>query len=204
MSRSCGRRADAPRAVERNAQPLASLVTAGPAASRSCLAHLALIPALLLASAAAVAGGEHGDNRAGNAVGEPGMAAQVSRTIGVDMSDAMRFSPASITVRQGQTVRFVVKNSGRVSHELVLGTDAELKAHAAQMIKTPEMEHADPGMVTVAPGKTGELLWRFSRSGTVRFACLQPGHYDAGMQGLVTVAGAASAPQPGGHDDHKH
>ena len=204
MIRCRGRRADAPPAVDRDPHPFARSEEAGPALILTRLAHLALIPALLLGSAAAVAGGEHGDAFAGHPVGEPGKAAQVSRTVSIDMSDAMRFSPASITAKPGQTVRFVVKNSGRVNHELVLGTDAELKAHAELMVKTPEMEHADPGMVTVAPGKTGELLWRFTQSGKVHFACLQPGHYEAGMKGQVSVAGAGPAPKPGGYAEHKH
>ena len=118
---------------------------------------------------------------AGIAAGEPDKAAQVSRTVGIDMTDAMRFSPASITAKQGETIRFVVKNSGRMKHELVLGTERELKEHAGVMQKNPEMEHANPGMVTVAPGMLGELVWRSTQSGTVYFACLQPGHYDDGM-----------------------
>ena len=55
------------------------------------------------------------------------------------------------------------------------------------------MEHADDNMVRVAPGKTGEVIWQFTKAGKVNFACLQPGHFDAGMQGVVTVAGSAAA-----------
>ena len=62
------------------------------------------------------------------------------------------------------------------------------------MKKNPEMEHADANMVTVAPGKTGEIIWQFTKAGKVNFACLQPGHYDAGMKGIVTVAGVSMAP----------
>ncbi|OYW21187.1 MAG: oxidase [Burkholderiales bacterium 12-64-5] len=120
------------------------------------------------------------------------------------MTDNMRFTPAQISVRQGETVRFVVKNSGAVKHELVFGTPEELKEHYAMMVKMPGMEHADDNMVTVAPGKTGEVVWRFTKAGKVDFACLQPGHYDAGMKGLVTVAQKAGAPNAGGHGGHKH
>jgi uncharacterized cupredoxin-like copper-binding protein len=122
----------------------------------------------------------------------------------VDMTDSMRFTPAEVSVQQGETVRFVVKNSGAVKHELVIGSLKELKEHAAMMIKMPGMEHAEDNMVTVAPGKTGEVVWRFTQAGKVDFACLQPGHYDAGMKGLVTVAQKAGAPNAGGHGDHKH
>ena len=120
------------------------------------------------------------------------------------MTDSMRFTPAEVSVQQGETVRFVVKNSGAVKHELVIGSLKELKEHAAMMIKMPGMEHAEDNMVTVAPGKTGEVVWRFTQAGKVDFACLQPGHYDAGMKGLVTVAQKAGAPNAGGHGDHKH
>lgn len=149
--------------------------------------------ALLACSGAVFAGGKHaGGHDHGPAkaavIGEAGVAANVSRTIEVDMSDAMRFTPASIDAKQGETIRFVVKNSGRLSHEFVLGTEKDLKAHYEVMKKSPHMEHADDNMLTVAPGQSGELLWKFTQAGTVDFACLHPGHYDAGMKGAVAVA----------------
>ena len=161
-----------------------------------------VVSALVLAASAVMAGPGHGSNP----VGEPGKAAQATRTVEVDMTDNMRFTPAEISVRQGETVRFVVKNSGAVKHELVLGTPEELKEHYAMMLKMPGMEHADDNMVSVAPGKTGEILWRFTKAGKVDFACLQPGHYDAGMKGLVNVAqnAGASSAKTDGHGGHKH
>jgi uncharacterized cupredoxin-like copper-binding protein len=119
--------------------------------------------------------------------GKPGDPAKVSRTVAVDMTDAMRFTPASITVKKGETVRFVVKNSGRLKHEMVLGTVKDLRQHAALMKKFPEMEHEDPNQVSVDPGKTGGLVWQFTRVGIFDFACLQPGHFDAGMRGKIAV-----------------
>jgi uncharacterized cupredoxin-like copper-binding protein len=156
--------------------------------------------ALVFAASAAMAGPDHGSNP----VGEPGMAAQAVRTIEVDMADNMRFTPAEISVRQGETVRFVVKNSGAVKHELVLGTPEELRAHYALMLKTSGMEHADDSMVSVAPGKIGEIVWRFTKAGNVDFACLQPGHYDAGMKGLVKVAQPSGVSKSDSHGAHKH
>jgi len=107
--------------------------------------------------------------------------------VNVDMTDTMRFNPADLTVKQGETIRFIVKNSGKLKHEFVLGTAKELEAHYEVMKKSPEMEHAESNMVTVEPGKTGEVVWQFTNAGKVDFACLQPGHYDAGMKGRVTV-----------------
>lgn len=143
-------------------------------------------------------GHDHSHGKAGghgDAIGVPGQASKVTRTVNVDMTDNMRFTPSALSVKQGETVRFVVKNSGRVKHELVLGTDKELKEHYEVMKKFPEMEHADPNMVTVAPGRTGEVIWRFTKAGKVDFACLQPGHYEAGMKGAVAVAAAKGGSQ---------
>lgn len=137
----------------------------------------------------------HHDNDDGAASGHTGVAAQVVRTIEVDMNDNMRFSPDSIEVNTGDTIRFVVTNSGRIRHEMVFGTDAQLKTHYAAMLKHPDMKHTDANQISLAPGKSGDLIWQFSQAGTVSFACLEPGHYDAGMKGSVSVASAGSRHQ---------
>ena len=121
------------------------------------------------------------------AIGMPGNPGDVTRSIEVEMSDAMRFKPDSISVKRGETIRFIVRNTGNLEHEMVLGTIDELKGHAEMMRKSPEMEHADPNMVSVEPGKTGELIWQFTRDGTFDFACLEPGHFEAGMVGRILV-----------------
>jgi uncharacterized cupredoxin-like copper-binding protein len=100
----------------------------------------------------------------------------------------MRFIPSDVAVRQGETVRFVVRNSGKLRHEFVLGSDKALQEHAVLMKKFPTMEHAESNMVTVDAGQTGEVIWQFTQAGKVPFACLQAGHYDAGMKGRVSVA----------------
>lgn len=109
------------------------------------------------------------------------------RTIRIDMSDRMRFTPAAIEVQRGEVVRFVAANKGQVLHEMVLGTLDELRAHAELMRKFPGMEHDEPHMAHVAPGKTGEIGWRFTRPGTFYFGCLIPGHFEAGMLGRIMV-----------------
>ncbi|MFV0672202.1 cupredoxin domain-containing protein [Variovorax sp. tm] len=149
------------------------------------LATSAFAALLSTYAAGASASGSHDD-----AIGKPGVAAKATRTVEVDMTDSMRFTPSDISVKKGETVRFVVRNSGRLRHELVLGTAQELKSHYAAMMKNPEMEHAEPNMVTLAPGMTGEVVWQFTKAGKVDFGCLQPGHYDAGMKGVVKVAQA--------------
>ena len=119
--------------------------------------------------------------------GMPGKANKQTRTIKVDMIDAMRFLPDTITVKEGETIRFVVTNSGRMLHEMVIGTPEKLKEHAAMMAKHPGMQHEAPNLAHVAPGKTGEIVWTFNRPGTFEFACLIAGHYEAGMRGTLAV-----------------
>lgn len=119
--------------------------------------------------------------------GREGDPKNAARIVNVDMSDKMRFSPASLTIRQGETVRFVVKNSGRIMHEMVIGTMRELKEHADLMKKHPGMEHDEPYMAHVAPGKTERIVWQFTKPGEFHYGCLIPGHFEAGMVGRIIV-----------------
>jgi uncharacterized cupredoxin-like copper-binding protein len=119
--------------------------------------------------------------------GIAGDPAQVKRTITITMGDDMRFAPANIKVRLGQTVRLVAVNRGKLMHEIVIGTPDELQAHAKMMEKHPNMEHDEPYMAHVEPGKRGQIVWTFNRAGTFEFACLIPGHFQAGMMGKITV-----------------
>lgn len=121
------------------------------------------------------------------ALGVPASLSDAETTIEIRMSDTMRFTPERIKIKQGTTVRFVVRNPGNAKHEMVLGTLAELKEHAALMRQFPEMEHDDPNAVSVEPGKTGEFAWTFTRAGRFDFACLVPGHFEAGMKGRILV-----------------
>lgn len=135
------------------------------------------------------ASGTHstGSNHNDGTIGMPGVLSHVNRTVQIEMNDKMRFIPAKIAVRKGETIRFKLKNSGKMDHEFVLGTKQELEKHNDLMEKFPEMEHDDPNMIIVAPGKTGEIIWHFTKNGQVSFACLLPGHFDAGMKGNIKV-----------------
>jgi uncharacterized cupredoxin-like copper-binding protein len=121
--------------------------------------------------------------------GREGDPKKVSRTITVDMNDRMRFKPAELTVKQGETIQFRVRNSGSAMHEMVLGTMAGLKEHAELMKKHPGMEHEEPYMAHVAPGKIETLVWEFTKPGEFYYGCLVPGHFEAGMVGKLTVTG---------------
>jgi uncharacterized cupredoxin-like copper-binding protein len=155
--------------------------------------HALLASVLLGASISAAA---HGDAHSQGAAavkkeqkewGIAGDPKAAKRTIEITMSDQMRFSPDSIEVRQGETVKLVVRNAGNMLHELVIGTRKELDEHAALMAKFPKMEHDEPYMTHVAAGKNGEVVWNFNRPGEFDFACLIPGHYQAGMVGKIRV-----------------
>ena len=121
--------------------------------------------------------------------GQAGDPAKVNRTIDIRMSDAMRFDPAEIRVHKGETVRIVAHDEGKVAHEIVLGTMDELKEHAALMRKFPNMEHNEPHMAHVEPGQRKNIVWQFTKPGEFYYACLMPGHMEAGMLGKVIVAG---------------
>ena len=169
----------------------------------TCLRR-ALIATLLAASGTALAHGDAAHAKASGSMireqkawGVAGDAKAVSRTFEIAMTDAMRFVPDRIEVKQGETIRMVHRNRGKVMHEFVLGTREELDAHAALMKRFPTMEHDEPYMAHVAPGKIGEIIWTFNRAGEFEFACLIPGHYDAGMVGKVKVVAVGAATNSG-------
>jgi len=135
-------------------------------------------------------GAIHAHDQSG--IGKPGIEKLVTRTIEVEMSDAMKFEPAEVSVKKGETIHFVVHNGGKLRHEFVLGTQRALKEHAELMKKFPGMEHDEPNMASVEAGQTGHVIWKFTGTGKVPFACLQAGHFDAGMKGMVSVAAVNS------------
>ena len=168
-----------------------------------------LAAALMGASLGATAHGDedHSKQKAGPVKKEQkewGVAGDVKpgiRTVAIKMTDAMRFTPDRIEVKQGETVRLVHHNAGKIMHEFVLGTKKELDEHAALMAKFPNMEHDEPYMAHVGPGKTGEIVWTFNHPGEFDFACLIPGHYQAGMVGKVKVVAAEKSDA---RNTHKH
>jgi uncharacterized cupredoxin-like copper-binding protein len=141
--------------------------------------------------------------------GRAGNPKEIDRTVRVGMDDRMHFSATAsappdrtadvrmgdgphamvgdIVVKRGETVRFVVRNDGKLMHEMVIGTMKDLKEHAELMRRFPDMEHDEPHMAHVPPGKEGEVVWQFTRSGEFHYACLVPGHMEAGMIARITV-----------------
>jgi len=161
------------------------------------MARLDVVTVCLLLAAGSGLALAHGDEHGAKAktavkaeqkpFGIAGDPKRVSRTVTMDMSDRMRFTPAALEVKRGDTVRFVLHNKGKQLHEMVIGTMDELREHAALMQKFPDMEHDEPYMAHVKPGATQEIVWQFNRRGEFNYACLVAGHFEAGMVGKVTV-----------------
>lgn len=119
--------------------------------------------------------------------GKPGTATLATRSIRLEMKDTMRFIPDRIEVEQGETLRIVLVNHGALLHEMVIGTAEQLRQHADMMRRFPTMAHQSANMAHVPAGRTGEIVWTFTSPGEFQFACLLPGHFEAGMIGSIVV-----------------
>ncbi|MCP8940381.1 cupredoxin family protein [Alsobacter sp. SYSU M60028] len=146
---------------------------------------------LALAPAAALAGaGPPGHTHDVTAFGAPGDPRKPARVVTITMKEGdsrMEFAPNRLEIRKGEQVRFKLVNAGQLDHELVIGTLEGNMKHAEEMKKNPDMEHDDPNAKRLAPGATGEIVWRFTRAGSFDFSCLIPGHREAGMAGTLIV-----------------
>ncbi len=154
-------------------------------------ANLLMAAAFALAPSTVLA---HGENAAAEtSFGRAGNAAKPARVVEVVMRDdggRMRFQPDSFTVRQGEQLRFRIKNEGLVDHEFVMATREENLKHAEDMKKNPEMEHDEPNMKRLKPNESKEVLWQFTKAGKIHIGCLIPGHLEAGMEARVVVTPA--------------
>jgi uncharacterized cupredoxin-like copper-binding protein len=111
-----------------------------------------------------------------------------TRTVTLTLGDDMRFSPANWHAKAGETVRIEVVNLGKMRHELVLGAEDDLKAHAQEMKQAASShKHHGPNVLSLGAGERGVLNWTFTNADVVHMACFEPGHYDAGMRGTISV-----------------
>ncbi|HVM29510.1 MAG TPA: cupredoxin family protein [Candidatus Limnocylindrales bacterium] len=175
------------------------------------LAVAIAIAILVMVILMVVTGGQHGPGMhsggsgsttaprspSADGVGSPAGSAEASRTIELTASDSMAFDPASLHVAVGEVVTFVVTNTGQAAHEFTLGDEAMQREHADAMAHMPsDMHHDFPNSITVQPGHTERLTWRFGEAGTLEYACHEPGHYDAGMRGQIIVSNPALLQAP--------
>jgi len=133
---------------------------------------------------------DSGHSHANFSAGEPGSSSRHARVAQVTMQEGdgkMLFVPDRLEVKRGEQIRFVLRNNGELDHEFVLATTEENIKHAKEMNEHPDMGHADPNAKRLAPRKTDEIVWRFTRAGTFEYGCLIPGHREAGMTGIIVV-----------------
>jgi uncharacterized cupredoxin-like copper-binding protein len=151
-----------------------------------------LFRTLICAAAASIAFAATAHTHDGShfSAGEPGDPKKPARIVKISMLEEgkkMLFEPAVVEVSRGEQVRFVITNGGTYDHEFMLATKADNRKHAAVMKKFSDMEHDDPNAKRLSPFKSGELIWRFTKRGEFEYACLIPGHLEAGMHGKVIV-----------------
>ena len=152
---------------------------------------IALVATTLL-SASAWAGADSFGNGHDNSfsAGEPGDPKKPARIVQVAMGEIdgkMMFIPAKVEAKEGEQVKFMLRNNGELDHEFILATTAENLKHAETMKKNPDMEHDDANGRRLAPKKTNEIVWKFSKAGEFEYSCLIPGHREAGMIGTIVV-----------------
>jgi len=148
------------------------------------IASLLIILAALITSAAQAH--SMGGLPEWRAFGEPGKASAVSRTVAVSAQD-MRYSMKSLDVKAGETIRFVLTNKGPSKHEFVIGDRAFHAGHIKEMEAMPDMPMDEDNSIDIPPGKVKALIWRFTKPGSYIFGCDMPGHFQAGMHGIITV-----------------
>lgn len=122
----------------------------------------------------------------GSMMGEPADEADADRTINVVMLDELAYDPAELQVDKGEVVTFAVVNEGEARHEFVLGDEDFQDSHEADMADGAHNEAMSNGL-SLEPGASGSLTWRFTESGEVLYGCHEPGHYEGGMVGAVEV-----------------
>ncbi len=147
----------------------------------------AITAGIALAASAAVLGA---DSHEATTFGEPGDLKRPARVVEIAMRQEhgkMLFVPDRVEVRRGEQIRFKLSNADCVNHEFILGTEREIRVHAVEMKKNPDMEHADEHSLTLGMYGSGDILWRFTKKGRFVFACLIPGHLERGMKGVVIV-----------------
>lgn len=122
------------------------------------------------------------------AFGEPADPGDADRTVRVRATDELAFEPAVVEVRAGEVITFEVENTGKLPHDFTLGDEDAQEEHAREMEEMgADMAHTDPNAMMIDPGETGSMTWRFVEPGDVLYGCHQPGHYDAGMVGVIEV-----------------
>ncbi len=118
--------------------------------------------------------------------GTPGKPADVKRTVRIEATDNA-FNVKQIQVRAGETIKFIISNAGYATHEFAIASRKENEEHREMMRQMPNMVHHDPNVITIEPGETKELLWKFGKDRNVEFSCNIRNHAEQGMHGVFRV-----------------
>jgi uncharacterized cupredoxin-like copper-binding protein len=153
----------------------------------STILALGLMAGLFSFGVVQVQAHEGHENFSAGQAGDPKKPARIVKVTMREDGKKMLFEPDRVEVRQGEQVHFVLFNEGTESHEFLLATRAENKKHGEVMKKFPKMEHDDPNGLRLTPFSGGDIFWKFTKKGEFEFACLIPGHYEAGMHGTIRV-----------------
>ena len=152
---------------------------------------IATLIATLALGTTAFAAGQHDGGHDEYAIGLKGEKAKAKRTLNISMRETedgkMLIEPKVLMFRKGETVVLNFTNKGKVDHEFVMDTEDNVQKHKVVMLKNPDMVHADDNSLRLTPGEKGQIIWTFAKDGKYSFACLIPGHYEAGMHGKISV-----------------
>lgn len=118
------------------------------------------------------------------------------REIRIVVDNQMRFTPSNWSVNAGETVLITLDNQGQIVHELVIGKEKEILAHAKEMLSPSKKGHQHTNEISAKPGKQASFKWTFKEAGQYAMACFEPGHYEAGMKGVIQVMAS--------HQNHQH
>jgi uncharacterized cupredoxin-like copper-binding protein len=148
---------------------------------------LALVPTSMAWADPVHAGHDHAMEAAYGRPGDPAKGGRVVQVVMKETDSGMAFAPERIEVAKGEQIQFVLRNGGELDHELVIGTVEANRVHAAAMAAHPDMAHEDSNAKRLRPKTSSVLRWQFTEAGTFEYACLIPGHREAGMVGTVVV-----------------
>ncbi len=120
------------------------------------------------------------------------LAKQEPITVNLTMSE-FKFEPKNLVFETGKLYKLVIKNIGKVKHEI----DSASISHLAYTRKIQMLDKNGgliaevkgvPAEIEVGPGH--EVEWWFvpvaTTSGAEEVVCLLPGHFEAGMHGTFT------------------
>ena len=131
---------------------------------------------------------EHGGDGHSHDHGTPAQVLTPSmKEVRIEVDDTMRFIPAKWVAQVGEPIRIILVNKSKVDHELVIGSEKEIISHAKEMTNPNTKGHHHTNEISAKPGQQAELVWTFKEPGQYAMACFEPGHYEAGMKGIINV-----------------